>query len=272
MPPGGTFEKLPVMHGKLRCWIGLGGVVGAVACGPATRGAVAFDGRARTRVVEASQVEEVAELPQGYRSLGHVTANCTLITGARELRGAWLSDVDCSESRLRAAVRERTAAVGGELLVGLACSSQPLGKRREVESTAIRCDGVVARPAGEARALAPRPAATQTLEAPLAREAWRIRVDYTSAPDEAPRAPRRGDAVGELAELPPNYRRLGDLVTRCDAGCSERGAYEGLLVAAGRMGASDIAEVGCVRQGEGWLCTAVAGGYRVDPQQDPAAR
>jgi hypothetical protein len=254
----------------------LAAAAASIGCGPTTRGAVAFDGRSRKPLVHPSQLEETTTLPVGYRSLGRVSATCTLTTGDRELRGAWLSDVDCTETRLRAAVRERAAAVGGVMLVGLSCASEPRGARRGAERTAIHCRASVARPTGEAlgkQELVPAPPARAWgEEAPAAIEAWQIRVDYTGATGADGRAPRGVESVNELPHLPPSHRKLGDLVTRCDGGCSERGVYEGLFAAAGRMGASDVTEVGCVRQGEGWLCTAVAAGYRVDPEQDPGAR
>ena len=248
----------------------------AVGCGPTSRGAVSFDGRGRPRLVAPDQIEEVQEVPAGYRVLGHASASCTLTSGARELRGAWLSDVDCSDSRLRAAVRERAAAAGGELLVGLVCKSEPRAWRHQAERTAISCRAGVARSTDAARdRRAPRPTSTPPAgveSPPAALQAWQIRVDYTRVPNAEARAPRRSEAVQELAVLPPSHRRLGDIVTRCSADCSEQGAYEGLLAVAGRMGASDVAEVGCVQRGEGWICTALAAGTRVDPDQDPAAR
>jgi hypothetical protein len=245
-------------------------------CGPKTRGAVAFDGRARAPLAQPDQLVEVRDLPAGYRTLGRAAATCTLTEGSRELRGAWLSDVDCSETRLRAAVRERAAAVGGELLVGMGCHSEQRGARGEIQRTAIVCRADVARPTEAAlstRELAPpAPAVPWGEELPASGEAWRIRVDYTPSPGLQRRSPRRSDSIGELPTLPPSHRHLGDIVTRCTTGCTERGAYDGLLAAAGRMGASDVVDVGCVRQGEGWLCSAMAAGYRTDPEQDPAAR
>ena len=187
-----------------------------------------------------------------------------------------MSDVDCTQMRLRAAVRERAAAVGGAMLIGLACTSEPRGGHRGAERTAIQCRAGVARPTDETlarREPASLPqAVAEGLESAAASEAWRIRVDYTASVDSTERPPRRADAVNELPHLPPSHAKLGDLVTRCDSGCSERGVYEGLFAAAGRKGASDVVDVGCVRQGDGWLCTAAAAGYRVDPDPDVAAR
>jgi hypothetical protein len=44
------------------------------------------------------------------------------------------------------------------------------------------------------------------------------------------------------------------------------------MAAAGRFGASDVVDVRCVAKGKGFLCTATAAAYEVDPELDARAR
>ena len=130
-------------------------------------------------------------MPRGFSLLGSVEAHCTLTEGARRLHGEWLSDVDCSVSRLVQAMKERAADVGGELLVGRVCTSQQLPPGSARKRTRIDCSAEAARPDDdtlESRAPAcGREAGPMT---PAAAEAWRIRVEFTPAPHMPSRAPR----------------------------------------------------------------------------------
>ncbi|HOU93099.1 MAG TPA: hypothetical protein PLU22_18730, partial [Polyangiaceae bacterium] len=92
-----------------------------LGCGSALRGGVTFDGRTAPAVVEPDEITELATLPATHRRLGTASAACTLEEPFGAVQGAWLSDVDCREGRLRAALRERAAAAGGEALVGVEC-------------------------------------------------------------------------------------------------------------------------------------------------------
>ena len=85
-------------------------VVGLLpAC--ATQG-VLFDGHAEPRIARPAELGEVETLPAGYDRIGRLRASCTLVEGAHPGDGAKLVDVDCTESRLMAALRERAAEVG----------------------------------------------------------------------------------------------------------------------------------------------------------------
>ena len=244
-----------------RFWACLLVGVGVCGCGPKLRGSVAFTGRARPPIVAPEKLLITSTLPAGHRELGQATASCVL-TSARSLRGAWLSDVDCSEQRIRAAIRERAAAVGGTVLVALECRSE---RRRSPRSdavwVAVRCDTTVAAP----RTAPEGPRQPKSSPTHGATEAWRIRVDYQPVLEVARRAPRAPDTVRELATMPPSHLRLGDIITWCEEGCSERGVYDGLFATAGRMGASDVVGINCVERRGGWLCSATAAGYRVEP-------
>lgn len=245
-----------------------------LSCAAAIRGGVSYEGREVPRVRAPEGLEEQRALPMTHRQLGVVVATCTL-TPFDSAQGARLADLDCRESRLRAAVRERAAAAGGELLVGLDCSSQPLGAKGVDHRRRMTCRADVAR-ARPARRTATRgvevAAERERTRAAAATEAWSIRVDFTPAAGLGPRSPRHVSAVRERAEIPASHVRLGDIITRCARDCSEQGAFEGLFAVAARAGASELAEVSCVARGEGWQCSGVAVGQRVDPATDPDAR
>ena len=78
--------------------------------------------------------------------------------------------------------------------------------------------------------------------------------------------------VRELTELPVNLVALGDLTTRCEAGCSRDSARNGLRLAAARMGARAVVDVRCASREQGWLCVGTAADYAVDPERDARAR
>jgi hypothetical protein len=229
-------------------------------------------------------VHEEPTLPDGYDLIGRVSSRCLLRQGIRPIDEERLSDVDCSERRVAWALRERAAEVGGELLVGRACFSQPTTRQR----VRLLCKADVARPSEETLAQRrfdgrPRvadgmslpggtPTEIERLDEPNASTAWRILVDFTPAPRAAERPPRRTDLVRELAVMPVSHRRLGDVITTCEAECSEHAVREGVRIAAGRMGATDVVDVRCARRSEGLFCAGTAAAYEVDPERDPRAR
>jgi hypothetical protein len=255
-------------------------LVGAVwvtgACGSGLRSAVAFSGRPQGAVVSAEQVRELSALPAGYEPIGQLQATCRLTEGQRRLRGEWLSDVDCGVPRLLQALRERAAEVGGELLIGRRCASQI--HRRALGQRDVSCRATVARPTAETRSSRPlgsgdaEPTQAPADALPRASEAWRIQVDFTPADEHALRPAQRPDLVNELAYLPVTHVRLGDIVTRCEQGCSELATRDGLRTVGGLMGATDVVDVHCVSRASGFVCTATAAGYQVDPRTDPRAR
>ena len=239
-----------------------------VGCG-GLRQATHFDGRPEARVVEPAEVGEEAALPPGHEALGQLRAECTLREGPRAIEGEWLSDVDCSATRLTQALREGAAEAGGTLLVGRQCYS----RQQSSGAVWVVCKADVARPGEQllAERQADRPPAPLAASEPAAAEAWRIRVHFTPS-EAAPRSPRRADQVRELPRMPVSHVPLGSVVTRCKKGCSRAGAHEGVRYAAARLGATDVVDVHCARKGEGWLCTGTAAAYEVDPDRDPRAR
>lgn len=243
---------------------------GLSAC--ATQG-VLFDGHAEPRIARAQDVTELETLPEGYERVGRLVARCTLVEGARPEDGSRLVDVDCTESRLMSAIRERAAEVGAEVLIGRRCRSRISGQDERSTTLDISCDTEVARPTGES--LVRRPLVSGVLgedDAPRAEEAWHIRVHFAPAPGVPLRPPRRADLVREVPYMPGANLRLGDIVTRCRQGCSKDGARLGLLAAAGRMGASDVVDVHCAAKGRGFVCSGVATAQEADPELEPRAR
>lgn len=247
-------------------------VLAAAASGcSGARTAARFEGQARPALAAPGQIEEENALPLGYTSLGTVDAHCTLTEGQHPLHGAWLSDVDCSVSRLVAVLRERAAEAGGELLVGRLCYSQVLHSDAP-RRLSVGCRAEVGRP--DDATLASRPLVRARAAAPTstpAAEAWHIRVDFTPAPHMPRRSPRRADLVHEVGPFPAGHVRLGDISVRCRRGCSREAVHDGVRVAAGRMGATDVAGVHCVHRDRGWLCSGVATTYEVPPALSPAS-
>jgi len=240
--------------------------------GCATRGVI-FEGHAEPRVARARDLLELADMPAGYERVGRLAARCTLVEGERPEPEARLVDVDCSEARLVAALREKAADVGGEALIGRRCRSRVSGSGEGSTTLDISCDTEVARPTGDT--LVRRPLVSGVMsedDAPRAEEAWHIRVSFAPAPGVPLRPPRRADLVREVPYMPGANLRLGDIVTRCHEGCTRDGARLGLLAAAGRVGASDVVDVTCAAMGNGYVCTGVATAHEVNPELEPKAR
>ena len=246
-------------------------VVGLLpAC--ATQG-VLFDGHAEPRIARPAELGEVETLPAGYDRIGRLRASCTLVEGAHPGDGAKLVDVDCTESRLMAALRERAAEVGAELLVDRRCRSRIASQSDTSSELDISCDADVARPSGDSMARRPLVSGVMADDAaPRAQEAWAIRVHFAAAQGVPQRPPRRADMVREVPYMPGANLRLGDIVTRCREGCTKDGARLGLMAAAGRFGAFDVVDLSCVAKGKGYQCSGVATAPEVNPELDPRAR
>jgi hypothetical protein len=240
-----------------------------IVAGCGTRG-VRFDGRSEPRISRAEDIREMEALPEGYTSLGEVRASCEHNEGEQPT-DALLSDVDCTETRLTAALRERAAEAGGELLVARHCRSKETGGAR----LTVTCSAEVARPSDDERAMRPLAGGklAEECDRPRASEAWSIQVRFERNTAIAPRKPRHPDSVREVPLPPLSHVRLGDLVTRCASGCTEVGVRQGLVAAAGAYGANSVVDVHCVQNQEsGWLCTGVAMAYEVDPERNAHTR
>lgn len=238
-----------------------------------------FRGYAEPPITRPGEIRETAVLPEGYQRLGELTTRCTLPDARDGLRDASLSDVDCSEWRLVGALRIRAAEVGGELLVGRRCTSQPPEADGDQE---LRCSADVARP-GDAllsrrppRSPAVAPVEPPGVDAETARrlddptgaEAFAIRVDYHPAPNAPRRAPRPSTLVSEFAYMPVSHVELGAIVARCEEECSEHAVRVAVRLTAGRVG-GDVVDVRCAKQACGWSCLGTAATHERELELEP---
>ena len=241
------------------------------ACAPSVRHAVSYSGAAHEPRVSAAELVSVATAPEGYELTGELLAECEAWRHGSPVDQQWLVDLDCTERRLRGALREKAAAVGGQLLVRERCQSMPraAGSSREAGGR-LRCRAQVARlDAGErsaeplslprldrSQALAASPAQAASLDDPTGAQAWRIRVSYSGLQPASgvpvPLVP--ASAVHEWSELPPSHQAVGTVVTSCEVGCSVDAMRASVRVVAGRLGAGDVVGVRCVPRGEAWSC------------------
>jgi len=266
-------------------WFGLGAkrprlVLGSAllfltgACGPAVREPVAYSGSQHAAQASAAALVSVAALPAGYEVFGQLQAECEAWSEGSPVEGQWLVDLDCNERRLRGALREKAAAVGGTVLVRERCGT---GQRANAGSSGadagggrLVCRARVARPDGSERARAPLtpelapnaselaagPTQAAGLDDPTGVAAWKIRVSYTgrNPVGGTPVSSVPASAVHEWPELPASHQAVGTVVTSCDEGCSLDAMRASVRVVAGRLGAADVAGVRCVPRGEAWSC------------------
>ncbi len=245
-------------------------LLAGAACHPATRPAARFEGHSEAPVLTAASLPIVATMPVGYRTMGRMSAQCRPVAVTAPWHGEWLSDVDCSSERLTRVLRERAAAEGAELMAALRCSSRPVRKT----ASDLHCRAELGRHADSHRRARPTSGASRSsslLESD-ASEAWNIHVDFTPTGAESARPPRATAEVQETPEMPANQLALGELVTRCEQACTERGAREGLRAAAARRGANAVSMPTCRAHDEGWLCVGTATVYEFDPRATPGAR
>jgi hypothetical protein len=210
-------------------------------------------------------------LPHGFESFGALSANCRAAVFDGSLDAVWLSDIDCSERRLLSALRAKAAEVGAELLIEERCGAAKTAGRSAAPG--LRCRARVARADESSRAERPLDE-TRASEAPLSEiadadeaadyddptgsQAWRIQIGYEPSSSVAPRAQRPAELVGELPAVPVSHVPLGLLTSHCARECSVDAVRAALRVAAGRLGASDVAEIECVEHPPGITCVGTA--------------
>jgi hypothetical protein len=218
-----------------------------------------FEGSREAQRAEPEALIEVATQSTDLEALGGVHASCTLQPGFRRLDGEKLSDLDCSTERLDLALRESAASAGGEVLVGVHCNSRRLGTTLR-ETSRISCGAEVAhftsgnstsqRPPAVPRSVpvgqpAPSASDVRRIDEPDASLAFRISLKFEPTVQKFEHRPRASADVNELALMPLADHSLGDLVASCEDGCDELALRRSVLIAAGRLGASDVVAVRC---------------------------
>lgn len=218
-------------------------------------------------------------MPAGYGVLGHVTVRCRADEGVLSLRHESLADVDCSEALLVAALHEKASEVGGDTLVERECRTSQEPRGELWKSTLLTCSATVAMSldgTGIRRAAALDPLAAEpapSLEFGSPAEAYRIDVSLEPSAGAGPqRHPRTPDMVSELAVLPPNDVRMGDIVARCREGCDRTAVRYAVRAAAARVGATDVIGISCVTAHSGRTCTGTAARPVADPETNLLAR
>jgi hypothetical protein len=251
----------------------LAGAVALLAlggCGRAAGRPARYEGRLGRPAVDAAQVRVEPSRPPGYETLGTVKARCRADDGVVALDGEPLADVDCSDAFLQVALREKSASVGGEVLVGLRCVVTPERQGDLLGSELHTCTArVVAKagdPANQGSSDGDEIEALPPYDAPNV--AFAVKVSLVPAdPAAQPRRAVPSDSVAELAYVPPGRVVMGDIVARCHEGCERSIVRHAVRAAAGRVGATAVVGIACVRRDEGWLCT----GRATRPERDEFA-
>lgn len=257
------------------CWFAAVVASGVIACAPAVRQAVSYSGNEYSRRAQPETLATVSSLPAGYAMMGRAQASCNAWREGSPVENRWLSDLDCSEVRLRGALRQKAASVGAELLVRERCGpfhgSMSFSRSNRAESrlvcrvgfaratTSARAREPLERPTAPGAAadpLAATPARARSLDDPTGEQAWRIRVNYRGSlpPESVAKQPLPADSVHEWSTVPASHRAVGTVQTECESACSVDAMRASVRVVAGRLGAADVAEVSCVPIGEGWSC------------------
>lgn len=234
-------------------------LVGSVSgCGRAAAEPALFTGHVEQAHTDAAHVGLEPSVPEGYWVLGDVADRCRADEGVSGFRNESLADVDCSDALLVDALRERAAAVGGDILAGLRCTAEPESHDDMLGSKLHACSALVAvrdgAPHVPASSSAPRATAY-----PSADEAFRVRVTFVPAPEGFERRkPIAPSAVAERAYPLVGRVAMGDVTAKCGGDCSRDVVRHAVRAAAGRVGATDVAGIACVRREHGFLCTGRA--------------
>jgi hypothetical protein len=204
-------------------------------------------------------VTEHAAVPAGYELGERLSEQCSGTRGFRALHEVRLPDVDCSSERLSRTLRARAAERGSRVLIGKTCRVHG-GDSFKVQCSASlgEASSSVALGPGPSKEATPAPSPAQVLDLdePRPQDSAEIRLSFE--PQRAARklAPRAYDRVAETARASVGRRDLGQLSARCES-CDDRALRHALRVAAGRMGAGEVAAVRCF-QDEGPRCIATA--------------
>lgn len=231
---------------------------------------VRFSGVESAPRVTAERVVLVSSPASGFERLGTLSSDCTLTEGRRTIDDERLSDVDCTASRLRWALRERAAEIGAVLVVDTGCASD--GPANGVDdSVRITCTGTAWRAAEPVPARGPAPDAdvARRFDFGYFLDAWKVRLRFEPDAGARPEHALRGDLVDDVPRMPPGRVALGTVSARCRDACSLDTLRAGVRIAAGRLGASDVVGVRCFTNASESACRGVAAGFAVPPDLDP---
>jgi hypothetical protein len=254
-------------------WL-LVGIAALAGCGPRAQPAVRYSGETAAQPNSAA-LKHADVLPLGYKGMGVASSSCRFTADRRQIDNELLSDVDCGEARLRQALARHAHRVGAEVVVQGRCYQTFVPGSREVT---LSCRGDLARMAEAHKALRPlghAPHSVPDLAAGTSGEvldqAWQIVVDYEPLVEGRLEASRPGDAVREFGHLPVSHRALGKMTASCETTCEVSTVRQALRVAAGRLGADAISDVGCHVTSSGSSCVARVAQYAA-PAGDPEER
>ena len=219
--------------------------LGFVAC--AAGHPVRYSGVTLPRAVVAEQIELRDDVPPGFDTLGTLSASCRGSDLSKPIRGEALIDVICGDEVLRAALRERAAAVGGTVLVGLACSQV----RTAHDALNAGCRASVA----ASRSDPELPNRRGDGDQPDALGVWGVAVDVAPVFDRRRAAPLESFRVHESPFAVPPYQKVASVTARCDR-CERMEAEDALRSLAAHLGAETLADVRCSAFSEGWQCLA----------------
>jgi len=240
------------------------------ACGA---GAVSYSGDTQLAQLEPAHLGSGDEAPAELHRLGHVSAGCKLADVSGGFEGVRSSDLACSPSFLRAALRERAAKAGGTFLVEFEC--YPEGEAMPAGSHRASCSADVWGPRAKAGVspAAVSPAAAEgeppwpaiELAPPFHEvdEAWSALVDYWPAPGAPTRSPVGDGQVVEVDFPRAGQTRFGDVRARADGPCSIDTLRAALRAAAARVGATSVVDVRCVSDDGAPFCVAGLAGPEV---------
>jgi hypothetical protein len=240
-------------------------------------GGARFSGVSEPRLVKPENVGRAEAIPPGYERTGRVSARCDRVEGYQALDEQPFADLDCTHTRLTAALAESAAESGGELLVGLVCQDQ--GRSRSCSATVARPDD----PALTRRTLegersresAPAPSAAQVarLDEPRVDASWDILLSFEPQAKRFVRPPREPVQVIRSGDLPPHHLPLGDLEARCERGtCDATELAWALRVTAARFGADSLGAVRCFRTEDDEACVGTLGATPIDESGPSAQR
>ncbi|HVW27308.1 MAG TPA: hypothetical protein VHC69_18210 [Polyangiaceae bacterium] len=250
----------------MRLAIGLVLLCATSGCGRASASPALYTGRVEPRLRLATDVSIEPAVPETALYLGDVVARCRADSGVVAIDHESLADVDCSETLLVSALREKAASVGGAALVGLRCTATTESSDGALASVLRSCSAAVAGAATDANGAFRRGAPPEfVLQDYDPSEAFSVKVTLVPAEERpAPRQPIPSDAVTELAFVPPGRVVVGDIVAKGNGPCSRAAVRHAVRAAAGRVGATDVVGIACVRRERGFVCTGRATRPEID--------